>query len=291
MKQPITVISDPGIDDVVALLLLAKLSPNESHTLVSTFGNAPEYHTGKNAREFILQAAPHWKYAQGATRPQKPLECPWPDYFHGPDGLWGVHPEVSGEVRYENEMSGEKNLISLGPMTDVADVMRKQKRGRSENMVVMGGAVQVPGNETPYSETNIRFDPDAAANVFEHDTNENTYLVPLDVTRRVSWTKQDVEEIPKRDKTLSWIRKLLLTWFEKRGEPKGENFDLHDPLAVYAAFFPNKLVWEKTGIEVVREGKERGQTVRSKENPPCNVALGLDNPEKIARHILELIVQ
>ena len=112
-----TIVSDPGVDDIIALLLLSKLSPAPTHMLVSTFGNAPEEYTARNAQEFVSFVAPHWFFARGPNNPIKPLEHPWPSYFHGPDGVCGIHPPayLSG-VTAQLDYKKASNVISLGPM-------------------------------------------------------------------------------------------------------------------------------------------------------------------------------
>ena len=55
--------------------------------------------------------------------------------------------------------------------------------GRVGRIVVMGGAVAVPGNVTPGAEFNFYVDPEAAAAVFAAGLPID--LVPLDVTKQV----------------------------------------------------------------------------------------------------------
>ena len=55
--------------------------------------------------------------------------------------------------------------------------------GRVGRLVIMGGAVDVPGNVTPTAEFNMHVDPEAAAHVFAADVPID--LVPLDATHQV----------------------------------------------------------------------------------------------------------
>lgn len=281
-----TFVSDPGIDDSIALALFVKLSGKDPHTLVSTFGNVPGEYTQRNAREFIAFMAPHWKYHRGADAPVKPLEHPWPDYFHGPDGVWNIHQEVSIDSVVDSPMPNDTQMISVGPMTDVYNAFLQRKY---TELVVMGGAFNVPGNETPYAETNIAFDPDAAAYVFAHCQDMDVKILPLDVTKKVFWTKEKIQTIPETNEKNRWAKKLLSAWFANYGDQHSMNFDLHDPLAVYAIFFPENITWTQSGVEVITEGEKRGQTVLNAAHPVCNVALSIAEPQKVADHIFDII--
>ena len=282
-----TIISDPGVDDIIALLLLSKLSPKREHTLVSTFGNAPEEHTAQNAKEFVSLVAPHWFYANGPKHPVKPLAHAWPSYFHGADGVCGIHPTVNTtNIKTCKEFGKVRNTVSLGPMTGVYDIVRK---GEIKNITIMGGAIHAPGNETTYAETNIAFDPEAAEYVFTHCRNTNVSVVPLDVTKQVFWTKDDINRIPEDNPHKTWIKKILFTWFENYGGKQESVFHLHDPLAIYSMYFPNDLEWRISGINVVTTGAERGRMVPNGANPPCKIASEVHNSSRIAQRIFEIV--
>lgn len=288
MIQNHTIISDPGIDDLVALLLLYKLKPEAKNVLVSTFGNAAEKITSKNAKEFISFVSTKWQFMHGASSPlNNKLEHPWPDYFHGQDGVWGVHPKVDiSKIHYLTEYPKNKNVISLAALTDL---YKMKKTNKFKNVTIMGGAFAVEGNETWYAETNIAFDTDSAHLFFKHCSNVNANIVPLDVTRKVFWDLNKVNKIPEINKVNIWIKKLLLTWFDKYDHDKEKDFNLHDPLAVYLTWFPEEAIWITGGVEVITKGEKRGQTIFQSRNPHCKIAMNLKNPLKIADSIFEKI--
>ncbi len=286
MDKEYTIITDPGVDDIIALLLLLKLFPNAKHNIISTFGNVPEKFTSQNAKEFIAFLASHWSFKHGAKKPIQPLQYPWPTYFHGPDGVCGVHPKIQVKARHGKKGLISSHLVSLGPLTDVCEVM---KHNKVESLTLMGGALHVPGNETPYAETNIAFDPDAATWVFSHCSCMKVSVIPLDVTKKVFWTKNDILKIPEDQHYQSWIRKMLLTWYDSFGGQRETVFHLHDPLAIFSIFFPDALLWTRTGIKVIKNGKKRGQMIASTTNPMCQVALEIKEPQKIAKKIFDII--
>lgn len=284
----LTVISDPGIDDLVALVLLHKLAAKADNCLISTFGNATEEITAQNAKEFISLVSPEWQFMHGSSKPlNNKLEHPWPDYFHGPDGVWGIHPKVDvSEIESIAEYPKNENVISLATLTDVDKLYRTS---RFKKITIMGGAFTVEGNETQYSETNIAFDPDSAHYFFNNVSGVEVKVIPLDVTRKVFWTLEQVNKIPEVNKVNKWMKKLLLTWFDKYDHEREKDFNLHDPLAVYLDYFPKKAKWVNSGVSVVMYGKKRGQTLFSKKNMPCSIALNLVDPTKIADEVYSVI--
>lgn len=286
MNNDYCVDTDPGIDDLVALTLLHKINPNVNNALVSSFGNAPESITAINAKEFIALVAKSWEFCNGSNLPLNgKLDRPWPDYFHGPDGVWGIHPKVNILNIHKTDITN-KNIISLSPMTDPLKLTQKSN---VKQVMVMGGAFNIEGNETPYAETNIAFDPQSAKLFFESVKGMNIAVVPLDVTRKVYWSHDKVLSIPETNKINSWLKELLLTWFDNYNHSREEDFNLHDPLAVYLNFYPEFAKWTESGVAVVAEGERSGQTTLSDINPPCKIALDLVDPPKIADSIFDII--
>lgn len=285
--NPITIVSDPGIDDIVGLLLLSKLSPNAPHALIATFGNVPIDYTFQNAKEFIAAVSPTWSVTKGSSAPLQPLEHPWATYFHGPDGVAEAHPTISlSDVKILEQPPQHETMISVGPMTDVWHSLQEF---RPSTLTIMGGAFTVKGNETAYAETNIAFDPDAAAQTFQSCQGIDVMVLGLDVTKTVYWTRAMTDAIPETNTINNWIKKMLTSWWENYGGKRETVFHLHDPLAVYSLFFPDEIEWLTSGVRVETVGERRGQTVLEPKNPPCKVAQRVPNAERVAQHIYEII--
>jgi inosine-uridine nucleoside N-ribohydrolase len=283
----VSVISDPGVDDAVALVLLDKLAQKQSKLLLATFGNNTAAITTKNAVDFSAYMQGDWAFRPGATLPLSgQVERAWPDYFHGPDGLWGVRPPAGTRPARRSNRQVDSRLFSLSPLTEAYACYQS---GRVKELMIMGGAFNEPGNETPYAETNIAFDPDAAQLLLANCQDIVVNIVPLDVTRKAVWSWQQVQAIPETNTTNRWLKRLITAWFEGYNHEKEKDFNLHDPLAVFLYYYPQYALWRRSGVEVVTVGKKRGQTVWSKVNPPCNVAIDLHDPAAVSRAIYSLL--
>jgi purine nucleosidase len=190
--------TDPGVDDVVALLL-AMAHPEHLNLLAITTvaGNVPLPKTTRNAclaREWARRGDVP-VYA-GADRPlhRTPL---YAEDIHGSEGLPDavVHTPDHGAasehaVDYlvrtlEAAAPASITLAMLGPQTNLALALRRSPgivRGLKQ-VVVMGGAWFNPGNITPLAEFNLFADPHAAAEVMA--SGIPLVYIPLDVTHKV----------------------------------------------------------------------------------------------------------
>lgn len=188
--------TDPGLDDTAAILFTLACPERVTVELVTTvFGNTTIEDVTRNALA-ILEVAGRADIPvyRGAARPllREPRYAP---HIHSSDGLGGlagqfqprgsVQPGAAAEKIVEHIMAspGEITLIALGPLTNVALALHLEPRIATavRQIVLMGGAVHVPGNASPVASANMLNDPDAAAVVY----NSGAPLVQagLDVAR------------------------------------------------------------------------------------------------------------
>jgi len=229
---------------------------------------------------------------------------------HGPDGLGGLYrfknpdgslryPEVPppGHIpdatdvlfdllkRYPDEMS----LIALGPLTNLAEALKKNpmRMHRLREVVIMGGAVGVPGNITPAAEFNIFMDPQAAHRVFQSGLPMT--LVPLDVTERVCLKSEEIQALARvmGEPLGGFVRDITEQPIEHMKEVRGMSaIYLHDPLAVGVAIEPTfvKAACLHVAIETSR-GTAQGMTIADvrpitddlKQPPNLDVALEVES--------------
>jgi inosine-uridine nucleoside N-ribohydrolase len=170
-------------------------------------------------------------------------------------------------------------LLTLGPLTNVAEAFAGAPDVTSNvvRVVIMGGAVAVPGNVQPdgaaqplAAEWNVFVDPAAAASVVE--SGAPVTLVALDATNHVPMTDDVVERLAANDTSDATARVLRL-------------FDvfladyLWDPLSAIAAVEPGLVATHPAAITVVTEGDDAGRTVAETDGATIDVA---DPPDSVA---------
>jgi len=281
--RPVLIDTDPGVDDALALLLAWGSPEIVVRALTTVAGNVPLEAATANARRLVAlrQPSPAPLIAAGAAAPLgRPLVTA--THYHGDDGLgdvgdWptstlGVAREHASAViaKAARELGPDLVLIALGPLTNVAHALEVDADALRQvgRVVIMGGAVDVPGNVTPVAEFNIHVDPEAAARVFAADLPID--LVPLDATHQVILPRERLDQALARAPGALAGRVAAFTArsFEAdiaRGRP---GMILHDPLAVGVAV-GDFAEWEALRLAVDPDGRTR----RVPGPANCRVAL------------------
>jgi purine nucleosidase/pyrimidine-specific ribonucleoside hydrolase len=275
--------TDPGIDDALALLY-AWGSPQAVVEIVTTVaGNVPVDRGTTNVFRLMALRRPARVplVAVGAAEPLvRPLQTAI--RHHGGDGLGDLDdwPPIDGRESGDSaafviaatarRLGPRLTLVALGPLTNVALALAADgpALARVGRIVVMGGAVDVPGNTTADAEFNLHVDPEAAAQVFEAGLPLD--LVPLDATRQVRLARHDLEERLGDRPALLATRILAFTRHAFRQDG---GMYLHDPLAVAVALDPTLVEWELSRLEIHDDGATR----RVPGTPNCRVARQVDS--------------
>jgi purine nucleosidase/pyrimidine-specific ribonucleoside hydrolase len=200
-------------------------------------------------------------------------------------------PEVILEIA--DRWGPELTIVALGPLTNLALALQQDPRrlARAGRVVVMGGAIAVPGNVTPAAEFNVYVDPEAAAAVLE--AGLDVELVPLDVTRRVVLAQDALIQRLGRcgDRLARFILDFTRYGFAPGGDREAGGIVLHDPLAMAVALDPSLVRLEPAAVEVECEGRlTRGLTLADRRDlpshrkraPTCRVAMEVDAPRVLA---------
>lgn len=139
-----------------------------------------------------------WSHPQPASY-QQLAEAPYGGYAKTPkaDGN-AVDFIVDTVKRYPHEVT----LFALGPATNIALAVKKNPEivPLVKQVIYMGGAFDVPGNQGPAAEFNVWFDPEAARIAFTTPFPDQL-VVPLDVTDTVWYSKAEYDRIVAGDNT------------------------------------------------------------------------------------------
>ena len=319
LTTPILIDTDPGIDDALAILL-ALGSPEVSLEAISTVAGNVEVDLATTNVFRILDVARPVNRPRVSRGASAPLAGPLVTaaHVHGDDGLGNLgrlresdgrprYPELSHELEMLDgadliletldRFAGRLVVVALGPLTNVALALRRDpgRLAQAARIVVMGGAVAVPGNVTAVAEFNIHVDPEAAAEVFA--SGLPIELVPLDATRRVVLRQADLGAALGRHggRTARFIEDFTAHGFDFETQRGDGAMALHDPLAVGVALDPSLVTLEPLHVAVECEGRlTRGMTVadrrphRDRPAPTCRAALDVDAP-RFLRLFLERV--
>ena len=282
MIQPVRLLidTDPGVDDAVAILM-ALASPDVAVAGLTTVGgNVPLARSTRNALA-LLQAAGRGDVpvAKGAARPLRGRYTYSPQ-FHGPGGLSRrlpsptAGPVAEGAVQFlHDELTrkpGEAILVALGPLTNLAHLLweRPIALKQARNIVVMGGAVNTPGNVTPRAEFNFHSDPVAAGIVLS--SGLPVTLVDLAACRQVSISREQALNLRSAHPLGRLALDLLQGWF--RRESGRQRFEFYDPLALAMALEPAIATVVKVDLDVgLEENESWGETAET--GGPGEIAL------------------
>lgn len=202
---------DPGIDDVLALLLALRSPELDVLGITVVCGNVPTVQGGENTLKVLefLERLDIPVYL-GETRPLVRTYVDAVD-THGADGLGETFlPRTSvvspkeGAVEFMAKTLLEQegvSVIALGPLTNLARLAEKHPDAFSgmEELVSMGGSYRSHGNCSPVAEYNYWCDPHAAKAVFNAFSThpalkeKHLHMIGLDVTREIVLTPNLVE--------------------------------------------------------------------------------------------------
>ncbi len=288
--------------------MLALRSPEVNIDLITTVaGNVPVTQGTENAHRLLALLNPEsWPVVvQGASRPlNRALHTA--TEVHGDDGLGGLtrlnrrdgtprfplpnqrplHRQAVQRLIERVEAEGpELTIVALGPLTNIAQAVRRapDTMRRLGHLIVMGGAVTVPGNVTPTAEFNIYVDPQAAAIVAAAGIRST--WIPLDVTRQVRLTKSFLDQHLKRQNTPRAQAIRQLTRNLLHGRHRSQGMPLHDPLALAVAIDPEVVTCTALPFQVETQGDHtRGMTVADRREtvrqtadvPVVDIALEVD---------------
>ena len=317
MVKRVIIDTDPGVDDTAAILLALASPELQVEALTISYGNGSVEQCEANARRILEVAGrsdiPVHPGAQGPLL-RRPNEG-WAGHIHGGDALGGAasgDSAVSGAgsgpaehaaveiARRVLEAPGEITVLALGRMTNVALALRlaPEMADALAQVVVMGGAVRVPGNVSPVATANIHEDPESAAILY--DSGVEIAQVGLDVCDHCGLSDEQFRRLEACEapavQLLVSASSYTRAAYRRLGRlADGEAVRYNDVPAVAYAIDPTLMETQRLPV-AVDTGSEltRGQTVvdwygMTGRAATVEVCLGVD-AERLTEMVVERLV-
>lgn len=204
----------------------------------------------------------------GAQRPMaQPLLTA--EMVHGQDGLGNVNRPASAEplqsgsaaqqiVDLARSRPGEFTLVAVGPLTNLglALLLEPELPTLIPEVVVMGGAIQPPGNITPFAEANVWHDPEAAALVTEAPWQVT--FATVDATMQTVLKPEHLEALETANTPSGrFVWSILQHYLDFYQNSLGvRSCPLHDPLAIGLALYPELATYRTLPTRLELRGTE-----------------------------------
>ncbi|ROQ38550.1 purine nucleosidase [Frondihabitans sp. PhB188] len=209
MTRTVHVDTDTGIDDALALLFLAAQPDVEIVGISAVYGNCVVDDALRNIGHVTrLGGRPLTPVSRGAAGPLA-AEAHIAHYVHGHDGLGDVVetrllPEVLLEltaaehlVKSANDAPGEVDLLTLGPLTNLALALAQDPLllTKFRSVTIMGGSGPFPELGASHMfDANIQNDPKAAKAVFSAPATRRV-MVGVNATGTVFTDEADIKAL------------------------------------------------------------------------------------------------
>jgi purine nucleosidase len=266
---------DPGIDDAMAIILAMQYSGFEILGITTVFGNAYLDQTTRNALTVVELSGKEIPVYKGAAKPLRiPLDPP-PDFVHGKDGLGNTNqpaPKTSYRAKRAAQFMvdtakaypGQVTILAVGRLTNLAEALKLDPTltRNIKEVVLMGGALSVPGNVSPVAEANIAGDPDAADIVMTAPWKVT--MIGLDTTTKVKLNDDILLRIRNANSRYGRFMFSITRFykdFHKNVNHVEGGFFVHDPSAVMYLIDSSLFKVRQGPVRVARQGIARGETI------------------------------
>lgn len=207
-KTPVIIDTDPGIDDAASIFWVIASGKFDIKALTITNGNVGLDKCTTNALRILEVAkATDIPVYRGAWRPlvRPTVDASW---VHGSDGMGDAGlpmPTIceapgyapAEMARIARESAEPVTILAIGPVTNVAlaILLDPDFKNHVKEVLFMGGAVRVPGNDSPMASFNVLCDPEAAHVLY--NSGIRVVQLGLDVCDLFTETDDDLAAIEK----------------------------------------------------------------------------------------------
>ncbi|HVO42237.1 MAG TPA: nucleoside hydrolase, partial [Aggregatilineales bacterium] len=292
-SMPIVIDTDMSLDDVMAILYLLQ-RPDVKVKAITVSGTG-HVHCGPGTQHALgliaIAGAQNIPVACGREKPLQGDHAFPRDWREGADSTLGLTWPAGGTVAAQPaaellasiiKSSPQKvKIVTLGPLTNLAEALQSDPKlvDNIQQIVVMGGAVDVPGNVTgvPLSapnrtaEFNIFLDPHAANIVLK--SGAAITLVPLDATNHAPIAPYFYKVL--KDNHTTSAATVVYDLFKANPQIyQSGTYYWWDPVAVVIATDEGLATFETKKLSVVEvEGADVGRTQVANDGAEVRVAM------------------
>ncbi len=290
--------TDAGVDDAIAIAMPFATQTGQSNpsiyksfelaAITCVAGNVILDKVLVNVGALLeLLELPQVPFYKGCDRPMV-ITHAHAEEFHGADGLGDGGLSITQRVpeaehaaqaivRLAKQHEGDLSILALGPLTNIALAcnLDPQLPRRLKQLLIMGGAWQARGNQSPTAEFNFAIDPESAHMVFERFDQPNAItLLPWEVSIDQLWPFERIATLAARNTR----RGDFLGCMCGKIVPKlrdmfhHEGFPAPDPLTMCVALDPSVIATEvlaKVSIDI-SNGVGRGMSALQRRRATLN---------------------
>lgn len=280
-KRKIIIDTDPGKDDVLAIML-ASLSERFDILAITTVAGNCDIQNATNNAGFVIDLL--GKKIPLYSGEQKPLTRELViGNVMGKKGLDGAAVEkqqllsndAGAQIReIVRSNPNQVTIVAIGPQTNIANALQCDPdiEPLIQEIVMMAGSIDVPGNKNRVAEFNVFVDPEAADIVLRSTVPKT--MIPLDVCYQVPIYLQEFEAI-RSSKFGETIYQLMLPYIQAMARYEGQRGAImYDALAIYYLMNPAAFTMIPMDIQIETKGDltrgmcvvERRKYIEKKEN-------------------------
>jgi pyrimidine-specific ribonucleoside hydrolase len=284
---PVIIDTDCGHDDLTAIAFL--LARRDVHIEAVTIANGLAHVQAGAANVARLLAlggrgnVPVYIGRETPLRGQAAFPDPWREKSDAL--LSGLKVPAAGRAPEKQSAAGylagrlrdhgrPARVLALGPLTNFGEALeREPEMLRGVEMVIMGGAVRVPGNlgdggafktSNTTAEWNIFVDPLAAKRVF--DSGARIHLIPLDATNHVPIDTGFLRELQRKARTPLGEFVVAIMERDRKLIEQGTYY-AWDAVAGVALVDPAAAQTTPMAIDVKQDPPEEGRTAETTPRP------------------------
>jgi inosine-uridine nucleoside N-ribohydrolase len=280
MARKVIIDCDMSTDDAVALAM-ALFDPRLDVLAITACEGCVGYEQANSNLQAILNQLDPDRYPRvGLASPVEGAPAIGTSFLYGEDGLGNsdfpvsrlqhTHPSEKVIIDLVRAHPGEVTVVCLGPLSNLARAIQRDPMLPSliHRLIVTGGCVEAPGNVTPAADFNFYFDPQSARKVIQ--SKATISLIPLDVTTKVSFGLDLMQDIPSVDSRVGhFLHQILPHTFRTYRQQLGrEMITLNDAIGIMALIEPSLFRFEEMAGDVETHGElTRGATIFDRRVP------------------------